>query len=77
MQWEPKGSNVSKQQKLFVELEPEEKKLMDILQHSEACSIDYLVLQSKLSTSKIASILLNLEFKGLVKNMPGKMYKSL
>lgn len=77
MQWESKSKSPPKQQKLFAELDIEEKMIIDILQKDESCSIDYIVLKSKLSNSKIASILLNLEFKGLVKNLPGKMYKCL
>lgn len=77
MQWESSAKKPPKQQKLFVELDSDEKLIVEILQKSETCSIDYIVLKSKLSTSKIASILLNLEFKGVVKNLPGKMYKCL
>jgi len=77
MGWESNSKKTPKQQKLFVELDSEEKMIVEILRENEACSIDYIVLQSKLSTSKIASLLLNLEFKGIVKNLPGKMYKCL
>jgi len=77
MQWDYRSKKTSRQQKLFVELDPDEKMIVEILKKSEVCSIDYIVLQSKLSSSKIASILLNLEFKGVVKNLPGKMYKVL
>ena len=77
MQWESKTNKPPKQQKLFADLDSDEKMIIEILQKGESCSIDYIVLQSKLSNSKIASVLLNLEFKGLVKNLPGKMYKCL
>ncbi len=77
MQWESQAKKSPKQQKLFVDLDSDEKMIIELLQKSDACSIDYIVLQSKLSTSKIASILLNLEFNGIVKNLPGKMYKCL
>lgn len=77
MGWESNSKKTPKQQKLFVELDDDEKKIVEILRGSESCSIDYIVLQSKLSTSKIASLLLNLEFKGVVKNLPGKMFKCL
>jgi DNA processing protein len=77
MQWEPSVAKPVKQHKLFVELDDEEKKIVDILKSSESCSIDYIVLKSTFSTSKIAAILLNLEFKGVVKNLPGNRYKCL
>ncbi len=77
MQWESQSKKPPKQHKLFAELDSEEKIIIEIVQKGVTCSIDYIVLQSKLSNSKIASILLNLEFKGFVKNLPGKMYKCL
>jgi DNA processing protein len=77
MLWEEKSKSSSKQQKLFEELTPEEELIMKILNEKNEISVDYIVLQSQLSNSKIAAILLNLEFKGMVKSLPGKMYKSL
>jgi predicted Rossmann fold nucleotide-binding protein DprA/Smf involved in DNA uptake len=40
-------------------------------------NIDYLVKNSKLTPSKVASGLLNLEFEGVVKSLPGKIYKMI
>jgi DNA processing protein len=77
MLWEEKSKSSSKQQKLFEELTPEEDLIIKILNEKNEMSVDYIVLQSQLSNSKIAAILLNLEFKGMVKSLPGKMYKSL
>jgi len=77
MQWESDTDKSPKQQKLFKELSPEEELIVNILKENNEVSIDYIVLKSKLSTSKIASILLNLEFEGIVKSLPGKMYKCL
>jgi len=76
MQWEDDRKNRSKQTRLFRELNREEKIVMDILQEHGEASIDYLVLGSKLSNSKIAAVLLDLEFDGLVKCLPGKMYRA-
>jgi DNA processing protein len=77
MQWESATDKSPRQQKLFKELSPDEELIINILKENNEASIDYIVLKSKLSTSNIASILLNLEFDGLVKSMPGKMYKCL
>jgi DNA processing protein len=75
MQWEQKSQKSVFQHKLFEELSPEEELIVKILQENLEVSVDYIVLQSQLSNSKIAAILLNLEFKGMVKSLPGKMYK--
>jgi DNA processing protein len=75
MNWQT-DSPKSKQIKLFRELNHEEQLIMDILEKNKECSIDFIVLNSKLSSSKIAAILLTLEFDGMVKSLPGKMFKS-
>lgn len=75
MGWEPKEVKSSRQQKLFEELTPEEVLVMKLINENEESGIDHIVFQSKLTPSKIAAILLNLEFKGMVKSLPGKIYK--
>jgi len=77
MQWEDQKSNLAKQIKLFRELLPEEQLVLEILKENEEASIDFLVLKSRLSNSKIAAVLLTLEFDGLVKCLPGKMFKAI
>ena len=77
MQWEGHGRTGSRQGKLFRDLTDEEQKVMDILRGSGQASIDFLVMSSKLSNSKIAAVLLELEFDGMVKSLPGKMYRAL
>ncbi len=77
MQWESSNESSGRQQKLFAELSPDEEVIVNILNENGDCSVDFLVLKSKFSNSKIAAILLNLEFEGVVKNLPGKIYKCL
>lgn len=76
MGWERNKSQSTKQVKLFRELSEEERLIMEILKENNEASIDYIILKSKLSNSKIAAILLTLEFDGMVKNLPGKMFKA-
>ncbi len=52
------------QKTLFVELDADERLL-----------IDYLALKSNLPVSKVSAMLLSLEFKGIVKCLPGKVYQ--
>jgi len=77
MRWESESKKTARQKKLFTEFSPDEELVMNILKEKEEVGIDYIVLKSKLSSSKIASILLNLEFEGIVKCLPGKMFKCL
>lgn len=62
------------QQELFIELSQEEKIIVDLLSKSEWIAFDKLAYNTKLNNSKLASLLLNLELKGLVKPLPGKQY---
>ena len=73
MNWEPKTIQ-SKQTSLFQELTEEELTIAKILSDHGDCGIDMLVNLSEFSASKMAAILLSLEFKNLVRCLPGKRY---
>jgi DNA processing protein len=79
MGWEEKKrkktENIQKQ--LFVELSEDEKKVVDLLNGTESISVDMISIKINLQASKVAAILLNLEFMGIIKCLPGKMYKIL
>lgn len=62
------------QKQLFIELSQEEKIIVDLLRQNEALDIDSLTYNCKKSNSEMANLLLNLEFKGMVKSLPGKRY---
>ncbi|MFH1005097.1 MAG: DNA-processing protein DprA [Bacteroidota bacterium] len=62
------------QQQLFVKLSPEEEIIVNVLKEKGNIHIDALCFDAKFTTSKTATLLLNLEFSGLVKSLPGKMY---
>ncbi len=66
---------VKKQRELFIELLPDEKVIIAILQQQEIIQIDELYFKSKLSSSAISTALLMLEMQGLVISLPGKLYK--
>jgi DNA processing protein len=74
MGWEKKKQNV-KQHLLFVNLTPDEKKIISLMRGNGEMGIDEITLQSRLNMSKVAAALLNLEFNGIVKALPGKIYK--
>jgi DNA processing protein len=62
------------QKKIFIEMTPEEQVIADILTRCGQVGIDELCMEARLSMSKVAAALLNLEFEGVVKCMPGKIY---
>ena len=75
MGWEnqPKGKVV--QSALFIDLTPEEEKIVALLQKEKQLFIDQISGELKMPGSKISALLLNMEFKNLLVAMPGKMYK--
>ncbi|MBS1496534.1 MAG: DNA-protecting protein DprA [Bacteroidetes bacterium] len=75
MGWHDKKPQVKKQRELFIELQPDEKIIFDILQTKETTQIDELYFKSGLSSSTVASALLMLEMQGIVLSLPGKVYK--
>ena len=62
------------QQKLFEELTGSERKVIDLIHEAEEIGIDQLSYRSGIGAAELASLLLGLEFKGLVRSLPGKRY---
>ncbi|NND77736.1 MAG: DNA-protecting protein DprA [Flavobacteriales bacterium] len=62
------------QRKVFIDLSPEEEKLLGLLRLNSD-TIDNISLKSEMPISTTSSILLNLEFNGLVRSLPGKVYE--
>jgi DNA processing protein len=58
-----------------VELDPDEAAIVDVLKEKGKINIDELSILSKMPMSKTATVLLNLEFSGLVRSLPGKVYQ--
>lgn len=54
---------------------PEQQSIYDLLKESGGMTIDELAEQCELSVPKIAAELINLELKGCIKCLPGKLYK--
>jgi DNA processing protein len=63
------------QQELFVQMGPDESLLLDLLRTENMLTIDQLALHGNMPVSKVSAMLLNLEFKGVVKCLPGKVYQ--
>jgi len=77
MGWETEPQkNKSQQLPLFEELTDAEQSIMKLLMGQSKQSIDDLSVLSGLAISTLSSLLLNMEFKGLVKCLPGKYYST-
>ncbi|MGH2646929.1 MAG: DNA-processing protein DprA [Ginsengibacter sp.] len=76
MGWKNKKEiSVKKQRELFIELTPDERTVITIIQEREQVHIDELFLKSKLTSSAVAAALLMLEMQGIITSLPGKIYK--
>jgi len=72
LRWEEGDS--PKGEPLVVELTEGEQQIANLMPSSKEVDIDELTLTSNFTPSEVASLLLTLEFKGLVKSLPGKRY---
>ena len=63
------------QKQLFVELTDEEKIIYNYLKTEEKQQLDIIALDCNMPIFKVASVLLNLELKGVVRPLPGKLFE--
>ena len=63
------------QKQLFVELTDDEKIIYNHLKTKEKLQLDLIALDCNLPIFKVAGILLNLELKGVVRPLPGKLFE--
>ncbi|TBX71271.1 DNA-protecting protein DprA [Flavobacterium silvisoli] len=65
------------QKQLFVSLDYEEQKIYDYLQKSGKQLLDVVALECDFPIFKISSILLNMELKGVIRPLPGKLFEAI
>ena len=77
MNWSVEVKDPRKKESLALDsYEPDEQIILKILvENNNQMMIDELSWRSGLTISKLASLLLNLEFKGVLSPLPGKVYK--
>lgn len=72
---ERKKQSPQKQLNMFVELNEEEKKVVNVLIKRGQFPIDHLSLEVQMPVSRVSALLLNLEFAGVIRSLPGKVYE--
>ncbi|WP_167605099.1 DNA-processing protein DprA [Maribellus sediminis] len=75
MGWEKTKMQEAVQSSLFIELKPDEQKIVDLLKNKGELFIDQIAAEVELPVSRISTIMINLEFKNVLTALPGKMYK--
>jgi DNA processing protein len=63
------------QKQLFVELDATEKVIYNYLKENEKQQLDVIAINCQLPIFKVASVLLNMELKGVVRPLPGKLFE--
>lgn len=71
----PKSKPVQKQ--LFVELDPYEESIYGFLQKTGKQQLDSISLKCELPVYRVSSTLLNMEMKGVIRPLPGKLYEAI
>jgi DNA processing protein len=67
----------SVQKQLFVSLDNDEQKIYDYLQKNGKQLLDIVALECDFPIYKISSILLNMELKGVIRPLPGKLFEAV
>lgn len=75
MGWEKTERIDAVQSSLFIDLNPDEQKVVDLLKDKGELFIDQISAEIKLPVSRVSAMMLNLEFKNILLALPGKMYK--
>lgn len=77
MLWNKTDTNKLFQKTLPIDLPPEVQLILQLFEKNKVYEIDALMKDSELSGSKIALSLLDLEFRGHIRTLPGKRYQRI
>ncbi len=71
----PLKTSIPKQTELFVDISNEEQMIVNMLRETGEFPIDLLSMRVNMPVSKVSALLLNLEFAGIIRSLPGKVYR--
>ena len=74
LRWDEADRQKSVQILLFPDLAPAEQNVLNIIREQPEIPIDQLTLAARLTPGELASLILGLEFKGIIRTLPGKRY---
>ena len=75
MNWDGGKKKAPQQKQLFINLSPDEEAILAVLNSKDIVHSDEILNTTGLRPSMLSSTLLSLEMQGLVKTLPGKMYR--
>lgn len=73
--WEITEKPKPVQTRLFVEMDEEEKKIYNFLKDKEKELLDIIAIECGLPVFRVATLLMDLELKGIVRPLPGKLFQ--
>lgn len=76
LNWKSEKSKAPVQRTLFSELDEKEKSILELINREEEMTIDAICRSLNIPVFKLSSILLQMEFKGVVKCFPGNLYRT-
>jgi DNA processing protein len=74
LRWEVAGRERAVQARLFPDLDAAERELVELIRQTPQIAIDRLSAAARLPPGELAASLLSLEFKGVIRTLPGKRY---
>jgi DNA processing protein len=77
LNWIPAKSKIPVQRTLFNDMSDEEKLVYQIISREGEMNIDHICRVTEMPVYKLSSLLLQMEFKGLIKCFPGNLYRSI
>ncbi|MES2240733.1 MAG: DNA-processing protein DprA [Bacteroidota bacterium] len=77
LNWDIKEETKAIQKQLFVSLDSDEQKIYDYLLKTGKELMDIIALECELPIYKISAILLNMELKGVIRPLPGKLFEAI
>lgn len=78
LNWELAEKEIKTVQKqLFIELDATEKSIYAYLQKNGKQLLDSIALECRLPVFKVSSTLLNMEMKGVIRPLPGKLFEAI
>jgi DNA processing protein len=75
LDWKPAKSKPPVQRSLFAEMDETEKRIFDLISKENELNIDAICRSLDLPVFKLSSLLLQMEFKGMLKCYPGNIYR--
>ncbi|WP_066223116.1 DNA-processing protein DprA [Formosa haliotis] len=75
LNWELESEQKVIQKQLFVELDDEETMIYNFLKSTDKQLLDSIAIGCNLPIFKTASVLLNMELKGVIRPLPGKLFE--